>query len=601
MHSFVIFARTSVFGAVITLSTSAFAQSFNPLTQPLSDVNCQFPVQFGQPAICIADGTRTTTPTTGTITPSGGGNIANGDWAVNFSGNLLVDGVPVITSPGPAFNFDASNFGDPAAVQVHLTTSYTGKFNNTFINGPIDTNNMTYFQQYLARNDVFDSISVQVSGEASNLITNAIYSYKINSVSPTILTNGNTVALAGTFRSQENPDNALIFGTLSGTATVNTVAGITSASQIQANGAWFSPYNIMYNVPTAVETTRLDSTGLITPTITVTNGINLSGSKITGLADGTAATDAVNLGQLNARVAINGTPLAASAAGADATAVGGAASAAGSKAVALGSNANAAATEGTAVGADTQAFGADSVALGKGAKALGSVAVAIGPNVQALSDDSIGIGAGATPIGARSTAIGRGANAVANGTAIGAFANAAHSGATAIGANAVSSRANQVKLGGAGTSVAIGDIGASDAAQSGAEFFVTVDSSGTLGKGGQSSAALSQLGSKIEEIQSGQALIDDLVTGHTTQIAGLSRGLKQANGGIAAAMAMGGTMIVPDSTVSLNFNLSTYRGQQGFSGAIAARLAPKVYVSGGFAGSTIKGSTGGRVGLAVGF
>jgi hypothetical protein len=75
----------------------------------------------------------------------------------------------------------------------------------------------------------------------------------------------------------------------------------------------------------------------------------------------------------------------------------------------------------------------------------------------------------------------------------------------------------------------------------------------------------------------------------------------EANGGIAAAMALGGATIVPDSSVSINFNLSTYRGQQGFAGSIAARVAPKVYVTGGIAGSTVGGSTGGRVGLAIGF
>lgn len=79
------------------------------------------------------------------------------------------------------------------------------------------------------------------------------------------------------------------------------------------------------------------------------------------------------------------------------------------------------------------------------------------------------------------------------------------------------------------------------------------------------------------------------------------RRFRHANGGIAAAMAVGGTMIVPDSTVSMNFNLATFRGEQGFSGAVVVRASPRVYISGGFAGSTVKGSTGGRVGVAFGF
>ena len=89
---------------------------------------------------------------------------------------------------------------------------------------------------------------------------------------------------------------------------------------------------------------------------------------------------------------------------------------------------------------------------------------------------------------------------------------------------------------------------------------------------------------------------------HGQRLCGRLRwGLEKADAGIAAAMAMGGAVIVPDSNVSLNFNLSTYRGQQGFAGSIAGRVAPKIYITAGVAGSTRKGSTGGRVGMAIGF
>ena len=76
---------------------------------------------------------------------------------------------------------------------------------------------------------------------------------------------------------------------------------------------------------------------------------------------------------------------------------------------------------------------------------------------------------------------------------------------------------------------------------------------------------------------------------------------RQTQGGIAAAIALGGAVIVPDSNVSVNFNLSTYRGQQGFSASFAGRVAPKTYITAGVAGSTVKGSTGARVGVAFGF
>jgi hypothetical protein len=75
---------------------------------------------------------------------------------------------------------------------------------------------------------------------------------------------------------------------------------------------------------------------------------------------------------------------------------------------------------------------------------------------------------------------------------------------------------------------------------------------------------------------------------------------KQTRAGIAASMALGGTMVVPDSNFSFNFNAAAYRGEGGFSGSVVARVASRVYVSGGVAGSTAKGSTGGRVGVAFG-
>jgi len=106
------------------------------------------------------------------------------------------------------------------------------------------------------------------------------------------------------------------------------------------------------------------------------------------------------------------------------------------------------------------------------------------------------------------------------------------------------------------------------------------------------------MGSAIGALDSGLSDLDSRVD--LLELAA-NRGFQQVNGGIAAAMALGGTMIVPDSNVSVSFNLATYRGEQGFSGAVVVRAAPRVYLNGGFAGSTARGSTGGRVGVAFGF
>jgi hypothetical protein len=119
-----------------------------------------------------------------------------------------------------------------------------------------------------------------------------------------------------------------------------------------------------------------------------------------------------------------------------------------------------------------------------------------------------------------------------------------------------------------------------------------------------SAPSYSIAGESYADIGSAFTAVDDQLQLLDTRLGALSdatdRGFRHANGGIATALALGGTMIVPDSAVSVSFNLATYRGEQGFSGALVVQAAPKVYISGGFAGSTVKGSTGGRVGIAFG-
>lgn len=91
------------------------------------------------------------------------------------------------------------------------------------------------------------------------------------------------------------------------------------------------------------------------------------------------------------------------------------------------------------------------------------------------------------------------------------------------------------------------------------------------------------------------------IAGLRQDIGGLHQDIRRANAGIAAAVALGGTMVVPDSKVSVSFNLATYRGQQGYSAALVGQLAPRIYANVGVAGSTVRGSSTGRVGIAFGF
>ena len=99
----------------------------------------------------------------------------------------------------------------------------------------------------------------------------------------------------------------------------------------------------------------------------------------------------------------------------------------------------------------------------------------------------------------------------------------------------------------------------------------------------------------LDTLQSGR--ISALEAGQNALGLQVSSNNRAANAGIAAAMALGGTIIPSDAHFAMSFNLATYRGQQGFSGSAVARVSDKVYFNAGVAGSTVKGSTGGRVGM----
>jgi hypothetical protein len=139
--------------------------------------------------------------------------------------------------------------------------------------------------------------------------------------------------------------------------------------------------------------------------------------------------------------------------------------------------------------------------------------------------------------------------------------------------------ANQVTLGANGTAVRVGDTVASNAAQSGVKYVVTVHGNGVLGRGAISSGQAvlkADQEAALASTKAQQAVIDDAVAAHCAQITSLGRRLDGANGAIAAAMAMGGIMVVPDSNVRMNFNLATYRGEQGFASGIVGRLSKRV-------------------------
>jgi autotransporter adhesin len=179
-----------------------------------------------------------------------------------------------------------------------------------------------------------------------------------------------------------------------------------------------------------------------------------------------------------------------------------------------------------------------------------------------------------------------------NSVAIGVGSRAAADNSVAIGARSRATEAN---------TVSVGDVGAE-------RRIVNV----AAGTGATDAVNLAQM---VEANSAQDARIDSidrLSITNSSRLTALEGNLgalsvqselynRQASGGIAAAMAMSGTIIPADASGAISFNLSTYRGQQGFSGVIVQRIAPKVYANIGVAGSTVKGSTGGRVGVTIGW
>jgi len=161
---------------------------------------------------------------------------------------------------------------------------------------------------------------------------------------------------------------------------------------------------------------------------------NLNNNRITGLADGTAATDAVNLRQLNDALA----------AGMD------------DKYIKVVSGSYAAPVEASVTGSALMAIGASAEASGTSASAIGGGSVARGQNATAVGTiaragyESTALGVGAIAEADYSVVVGRGARSTANaGAALGTFASVTASNAVALGANSVADRANSVSVGSA--------------------------------------------------------------------------------------------------------------------------------------------------------
>ena len=72
---------------------------------------------------------------------------------------------------------------------------------------------------------------------------------------------------------------------------------------------------------------------------------------------------------------------------------------------------------------------------------------------------------------------------------------------------------------------------------------------------------------------------------------------RNANGGIAMAMAMGGGVALPESkTYGVSANFGTFGGENALSGGLALRINDYTFLNGAFGVGLEHGGAGGRVG-----
>ena len=189
-----------------------------------------------------------------------------------------------------------------------------------------------------------------------------------------------------------------------------------------------------------------------------------------------------------------------------------------------------------------------------------------------------------------------------NATAVGFASTAGFVGSTAVGTGATTTRANQVRLGGTGSSVSIGDLAASNAAQTGALSFATVDGSGTLGSGPlvssfATAANVTALNTSVATLNTNVASLQTLTASQGAQITSLFRGVDKAYEGVALALAMESPSLPAGTNFGVSGGVGYYNEKAAASAAFAARVGENASVSAGIGFGIDSGEVGARGGF----
>lgn len=392
-------------------------------------------------------------------------------------------------------------------------------------------------------------------------------SYSPTDISSTGTSNLGTTTEAATFCVNSLPptdiiDGRFTIGFRAGDSITGTFAGRTEASTT-APGAFTATRNLVITGGTGRFT---GATGTI---------VNIGQTTIAAM--GVATTTGISAGRITASTAttsgnfVTAVGVPSAALGDFATAYGAFAIANGERSAALGAFAEAVGVGAVAVGDQAIASGASATSLGQLAEAVGPAATALGHNADAFGIASTAVGVRAQATASGSTAVGR--LAVASGataTALGANAIASFANSTAIGTGATTTATNQVSLGGTGSSVRVGDIAASTAAQAGTLGVVTVDAGGTLGR----NTTLLTGVAALQSASSSQLAQISALEGQTTTLFDLrSQDREDFKRGIAAATAMGQASFpsAPGKT-SYVLNGAVFRGEAAFGGSLMHRF-----------------------------
>lgn len=619
------------FIAAVAAAQPAMAQVVSDEQIPLSDF-CQ--VQPGSNCTEPVIGTRTVTPTSNAvITPIPGGIDLRATYNVDFEGTLQVDGMPVAGAwPAPSWLLSPL----PEMLDVQASANYDVNVHYHLGQRGVDVQPDTSFS--------FNSLAaiklgVDIENEYFEDAEGREGSFNLRSINPTAIVN-NSTALTGSFAQTEG---VIRFGTLSGTASLVGNPGVTDIYGQQ----FISPYALQVDLTSHI-LTQLDEHGLITPKIAVTDGIEMNGSKITGLAAGTQGSDAVNLAQLKAATANfvtnnSGGP-APTARGQGAIAAGSGTSANGMGAIAMGYQNVAEGDGAVAIGDPNIATGKGAVAIGANNVANGNGSVAIGNGSIAAHSGNLAMGNAANADGSNAVALGSGSAALGNrSTAVGTGATAAGADSVAIGYGSVADQSRTVSVGAAGSerrvvNVAAGT-GATDAvnkaqldaeaqARIAADVGLANDLATEAATRAQADATLNQriaaeevartqLAADLQSEANARAAADlSLATqigtlgGQLDALAGrvdtLESRVDKLDNKLAAstavAVAMGGNAFLPNMKFNLTANVATYDGAQAGAFQMGAMVSDNVAVNAGVATSFNKGGkVAGRVGFTVGW